>query len=303
MVYPAAKIPNETPGPRSGLRNAGTGKAKDTIDALATVRLELESRPECITLVRSTLAGLGEFLELDPELLDDLKTAISEACNNVVLHAYEGEPGPLIMSVEISSDSFEVLVRDRGVGLQRVASGDRMGVGLAVISALANRAEFQSEPGEGTEVRMSFGATGVADRLLAGGPLPTAPAHPPIALSGDIVAYAAPPDLLPQVMGRLVRAAAAGAHFAVDRFAALHHLTSEISLRVSEDGDGGEVAFSIVGRPRRLELRVAPVPAGSGDRLFGGPVPPSLEPIIENVSTEPFGAAELLRVVLTEPRA
>jgi serine/threonine-protein kinase RsbW len=285
------------------LRNPAPGKAEYTIDAFATVRLELESRPECITLVRSMLAGLGEFLELDPELLDDLKTAISEACNNVVLHAYGGKPGPLIMSLAINADSFEVLVRDRGSGIQRVSPADnRMGVGLAVISALANRAEFQSAPGEGTEVRMSFGAIGVGDRLARDEPLPEAPSHPPIALAGDIVANVSPPELLPQVMGRLVRAVAAGAHFSVDRFPGLHELTSEISIRVSDDGDGGEVGFSIVGRPRRLELRVAPMPAGSGNRLFSGQVSASLQPLIEDVNVERFGAAELLHVVLSEPR-
>ena len=59
------------------------------------VRLELDSRPETLTLVRGVLAGVAELIGLDPELLDDLKTAVSEACNNVVMHAYEGETGPL----------------------------------------------------------------------------------------------------------------------------------------------------------------------------------------------------------------
>ena len=53
-----------------------------------SVRLELDSRPETLTLVRGMLGGVGELLAVDPELLDDLKTAVSEACNNVVLHAY-----------------------------------------------------------------------------------------------------------------------------------------------------------------------------------------------------------------------
>src|SRR5262249_22185937 len=127
------------------------------LDSYPTVRLELESRPESVTLVRSMLASLGEFLELEPELLDDLRTATSEACNNVVLHAYDGRPGPLIVSLEITGKGFEVVVRDRGGGIRRVSAPDeRMGVGLAVISALADRAEFESHPDGGTAVRMSF---------------------------------------------------------------------------------------------------------------------------------------------------
>ena len=60
-----------------------------------TLTLELDSRPETLTLVRGMLGGIAELLTMDAELLDDLKTAVSEACNNVVLHAYPEGSGPL----------------------------------------------------------------------------------------------------------------------------------------------------------------------------------------------------------------
>ena len=56
----------------------------------SAVRLELDSRPERVALVRGMLVGLGGLLAWDAVLVDDLKTAVSEACNNVVLHAYGG---------------------------------------------------------------------------------------------------------------------------------------------------------------------------------------------------------------------
>ena len=59
------------------------------------VGLHVQSRPQTLTIVRGMLSGVAERLAMDPELLDDLKTSVSEACNNVVLHAYEGEPGPM----------------------------------------------------------------------------------------------------------------------------------------------------------------------------------------------------------------
>jgi serine/threonine-protein kinase RsbW len=253
--------------------------------------------------VRSTLAGLGELLELEPEFLDDLKTAISEACNNVVLHAYSGEVGPLHMSLSISEDELDVRVRDQGVGLQRASSaGDRMGVGLAVINALARRAEFQSAPGRGTEVRMSFGSDGVGAReaLLARGRVP-ASGHSP-GLTGDIVATLAPADLLVQVMGRLVRAVAAGAHFSVDRFPSLHQLTTAIGAKAAERDHPAGVSFAIVGHPKHLEIRVLPLPEGSSLDLFEGPIPAGLDGLIERIDAKRLPDGELLELVVVEPR-
>ena len=61
------------------------------------------------------LSGLGEHIGLDPELIDDIKTAVSEACNNVVLHAYPGGPGLLVVELKISVDGLEIVVADRGL--------------------------------------------------------------------------------------------------------------------------------------------------------------------------------------------
>src|SRR5437764_5205978 len=122
------------------------------------VRLELDWRPETLTLVRGVLAGVAELIGLDPELLDDLKTAVSEACNNVVMHAYDGETGPLSVRMYIEPDAIEVVVADQGSGLPPLAPADETirGVGLSVIRALAEQAEFRGKPEGGTEVRMSF---------------------------------------------------------------------------------------------------------------------------------------------------
>jgi Histidine kinase-like ATPase domain len=84
-------------------------------------------------------------------------TAVSETSNNVVVHAYGGTPGPLSVSVATGPDGLDVVIQDRGEGIQQViASADRTGLGLGVITALADRAEFASRPGGGTDVRMSF---------------------------------------------------------------------------------------------------------------------------------------------------
>ena len=89
----------------------------DVTDDWPTVRLDLDSRPETLTLVRGALGGVADQLALDPELLDDLKTAVSEACNNVVMHAYDDQPGPLGVRLYARPDAIEVVIRDEGNGI------------------------------------------------------------------------------------------------------------------------------------------------------------------------------------------
>src|SRR5438105_5237755 len=123
-----------------------------------TVSLKLESSPETLTLVRGMLGGVGELLALDPELLDDLKTAISEACNNVVMHAYDGGSGPLTVCLFVLPDRIEATVRDHGRGIPLSApSDDRLqGVGIPIMRALAQQTAFRPLDDEGTEVWLEF---------------------------------------------------------------------------------------------------------------------------------------------------
>ena len=86
-------------------------------DSSPNVRLNLANTPENVVLVREMLSGVGEAIELDPSDLNDVRTAVTEACNNVVLHAYEGNPGPLEIELYLADRSLGVLVRDHGVGL------------------------------------------------------------------------------------------------------------------------------------------------------------------------------------------
>jgi hypothetical protein len=95
---------------------------------------------------------------------------------------------------------------------------------------------------------------------------------------------------------------AAGAHFSVDRFPSLHQLTGAISSRAAENDAAAEVVFSIVGRPKHLELRIGPLPQGSAEDLFAGPTPAGLEPMLELVEANPLPDGEMLRVVVVEPR-
>jgi serine/threonine-protein kinase RsbW len=271
------------------------------LESFPTVRLELESRPECVTLVRSMLASLGEFLELEPELLDDLRTATSEACNNVVLHAYDGRPGPLIVSLEITGNGFEVVVRDRGGGIQRIsAPDDRMGVGLAVISALADRAEFESHPDGGTAVRMSFSRGGV--QVLEPDARMSILLSPTPEITGDIIATASPVALGARVLGRLTRAVAAGAHFSVDRFSDLYPVTDALADFARRSATGPSITFAIVGEPRRIELTLGPFAAGLTQALMVDGRRSALEDLVDKLAVQPISGGEMLQVTIIDRR-
>jgi serine/threonine-protein kinase RsbW len=234
------------------------------------VRLELDSRPETLTLVRGVLAGVAELIGLDPELLDDLKTAVSEACNNVVMHAYEGgETGPLEVRMYIEPEAIEVVVLDEGSGLPPLAPADETirGVGLSVIRALAEQADFRRGPEGGTEVRMSFAGERDGKPLFH---LPTGAGpdeHDPAWLSGDAVVSLSPISLLAGVLGRVARALAARARFSLDRFSDVYLVTDAIAAHAGRAAKGSRMSFAISTDAQRLQLTIGPFVEGSGEQL------------------------------------
>ena len=82
----------------------------------AAVSLRLPARPENVAVIRQALTGLGDAYDLDPE--GDIKTAVTEACNNVVLHAYPDEDGLLEVYADSDGEYTDVVVRDFGAGIQ-----------------------------------------------------------------------------------------------------------------------------------------------------------------------------------------
>jgi len=250
------------------------------------------------------LSGVSEALSFDAELVEDLKTAVSEACNNVVLHAYDGRPGPLVVGLGVLPDGVRAVVRDRGAGIRLVASSDRMRVGLAMIGALANRAEFLSRPDGGTEVRMTFGRG--AGRPFERSVDQEPDAGSPPRLSGDAVVTLSPVELLSGVLGRIARALAASARFSLDRFSDVYLVTDAIAAHAAIASSASRIRFAVVAGERRLELTSGPFRTGSGSRLqadgSGGWPGSPLALLTDELTVEPAGDAELLRVVLIDHR-
>ncbi len=272
-----------------------------------SVRLELDSRPETLTLVRGMLGGVAEWLTIDPELLDDLKTAVSEACNNVVLHAYPDRSGPLDVELYLGSEQIIVIVRDSGKGLDDMPLDDDrfQGVGMPVIRALTVGAEFATRPEGGTEVRMTFAGSRDGKRLFQPPAVAVADDGFAAGLSGDAVASVSPPALVAGVLGRLARALAANARFSLDRFSDVYLVTDALAAHAEGCASGQRVSFAITAGGRQLELRLGPLRRGSGAQLSPsesseGRSP--LELLSDEIDVEPLADAEMLRVVMIDHR-
>ncbi len=232
-----------------------------------TVRLELESRPQVMTIVRGMLAGVAEPLAIEAELLDDVKTAVSEACNNVVLHAYGGDAGPMDIAVFAGSEVVRIAVTDRGAGLPAAGEDPGTGIGLSVIRALTERVILGRGPEGGTCIEMEFAATRQGRTLLQT-PAPPGPDHGWPAVAADEVALSVSPiGLLASVLGRMARTLAATAHFSLDRFSDVYLITDALAAHAAEAALDGRIDARLCAGERRIELDLGPFRAGASDHL------------------------------------
>ena len=122
------------------------------------LEISLPARPENVAILRHVLGGVGDAIGIDPEALADLRLAISEACSNVVVHAYPGEEEGL-MDLEVtivSPEELQLVVRDHGRGMAPRADSPGLGVGLPLIATLADALQLTNGTDGGTEVRMTF---------------------------------------------------------------------------------------------------------------------------------------------------
>jgi serine/threonine-protein kinase RsbW len=293
------------------------------------VRLALTNLPENVSLVREVLTGLAGVLPLSEGVLDDVKTVVSEACNNVVIHAYDGGRGPLDVEISISDDRLEIAVRDSGGGIRPRLDrpGELQGIGIPVIHALSDRVEFTGGVGEGTEVRMHFdvpgarelgpaeaeetgsedrddeiGPTGACEPAVAGGGAPRATLDALTTASLEV----APVSLARSVLGRPLTALAARARFSIDRLSDLQLVTDAIAANAGRSLRGSRLKVGVAVETRDLELRVGPLLPGRARQLISDSAFAGLDPLIETLADEigidTLPGAEILRLRLLDSR-
>lgn len=226
------------------------------------LQLSLPARAENVLVVRQAVAGLGEALGLPGQRVDDLKTVVTEACNNVVVHAYDGVGGPLEVSASSRPDAVEVTVSDQGQGFQPRAevSDGSLGLGLPLIASLSDGFQISGRAGQGTQTKIIFSLNDIeGDPHPEGGSAPA-----PEALAMEM----APGELVRPVLARVIGALAARADFSVERLSDTMLLGDAVSSRSAQDFSRGRVSVAIRDEAGTLVVRVGPLVDGGGERLL-----------------------------------
>lgn len=130
------------------------------------MKLEFDSRSCNEGFARVAVASFMTQLNPTLEEVSDVKTAVSEAVTNAIIHGYEGMVKKIVIECSIDGSVLTVTVRDSGKGIRDVkkameplfttkAECDRAGMGFAFMEAFMDTLEVTSAPGQGTCVKMS----------------------------------------------------------------------------------------------------------------------------------------------------
>lgn len=228
------------------------------------LQMMLPAKAENVAVIRHALAGLAEEIGMDEPGLADLKTVVTEACMNVVVHAYPGEPGPLSVEATPDNDGLTVVVRDKGSGMRPQAEvkpdQPSLRLGLSLIAALSSSFAISGGLDQGTEVtmRLPLKGGGVDGR----GDLVTLE---PRTDSTELVTDR--PELLAPVLTRMVSALAARRDLSIDRVSDAVLITDAIAAAAPSRFTDGRVRLGLEDREGAIELRLGPMDPGAAEAI------------------------------------
>ena len=133
--------------------------------AINEMKLVFPSRSANEGFARSAVASFLSQLDPAVDELADLRTAVSEAVTNCIVHAYRDTIGPITIQMKLYADGRTVIkIRDRGCGIEDVdrameplfttGGDDRSGLGFSVMESFTDRLRVSSKAGRGTVVSM-----------------------------------------------------------------------------------------------------------------------------------------------------
>jgi serine/threonine-protein kinase RsbW len=140
------------------LRSDASREATRQEPKTETYERRTDATPEEIGRLRREIESFARRAGASAAVVDDIRLAVTEACTNVVLHAYPGAggPRPLLVRMTASDSWLGVAVRDWGSGIKADARTGGLGLGLALLHGLAASVEIVPQPDGGVEIRMRF---------------------------------------------------------------------------------------------------------------------------------------------------
>jgi stage II sporulation protein AB (anti-sigma F factor) len=129
------------------------------------MKLEIPSKSQNEAFARVVVAAFAAQADPTIDEISDIKTAVSEAVTNAVIHGYENGPGNIIVTATLMDRRLEVSVTDYGVGILDLEQArqplytskpelDRSGMGFTIMENFMDEFSVISAPGEGTTVTM-----------------------------------------------------------------------------------------------------------------------------------------------------
>lgn len=130
------------------------------------IKLEFPSLSANESFARAAAAGFAAQLDPTLEELGDIKTSVSEAVTNVIVHAYPDTIGKVTMKLRIvDGEKLEITVKDWGRGIENLEQAmepmyttggeERSGMGFTIMESFMDRLKVKSKPGKGTTVVMT----------------------------------------------------------------------------------------------------------------------------------------------------
>lgn len=130
------------------------------------MRLEFDSRSRNEGFARVVISAFLARLDPTLEEMEDVKTAVSEAVTNAIVHGYEGTVGTVALEAKLNGRRLWVEIQDSGCGIANVEKAmeplystkeaeGRSGMGFSFMEAFMDTLEVASEPGKGTRVTMT----------------------------------------------------------------------------------------------------------------------------------------------------
>lgn len=130
------------------------------------IKLEFPSKSVNEGYARSAVAAFAAQLDPTMEELGDIRTAVSEAVTNAIVHAYPDSIGTILLKARIlEGNVLEITVRDKGLGIPDIKQAmeplyttggeERSGMGFTIMESFTDRLRVRSAPGKGTTVTMA----------------------------------------------------------------------------------------------------------------------------------------------------